>query len=89
MRRIDAWLWLKDDAPMFGFSPYEVEPWHWSYNPIGLERPGARTTNSRAAALGQERRRLHPSYQEISSSPRVSPSGTRTHGHFEARRNPA
>ncbi len=35
MRRTDAWQWLKDNAPLFGFSPYEVEPWHWSYNPIG------------------------------------------------------
>jgi D-alanyl-D-alanine carboxypeptidase len=35
MRETDAWLWLKDNAPLFGFSPYDAEPWHWSYNPIG------------------------------------------------------
>lgn len=25
--------WLVENAAKFGFYPYEVEPWHWEYNP--------------------------------------------------------
>lgn len=31
--KIPAYQWLKENAPKFGFYPYEREPWHWEYNP--------------------------------------------------------
>jgi hypothetical protein len=32
-RKTQAWAWLTANAERFGFYPYEVEPWHWEYNP--------------------------------------------------------
>ncbi len=28
-----AYQWLVQNAKRFGFYPYELEPWHWEYNP--------------------------------------------------------
>lgn len=33
MRATAAHKWLVENAAKFGFYPYEVEPWHWEYNP--------------------------------------------------------
>ncbi len=33
MRSAPAYLWLVDHAQTFGFYPYDLEPWHWEYNP--------------------------------------------------------
>jgi len=33
MRQTAAYRWLVDQAEAFGFYPYDVEPWHWEYNP--------------------------------------------------------
>ena len=33
MRDTAAYRWLVAHAELFGFYPYEVEPWHWEYNP--------------------------------------------------------
>jgi zinc D-Ala-D-Ala carboxypeptidase len=33
LREQPAWHWLVANAEGFGFYPYEVEPWHWEYNP--------------------------------------------------------
>jgi LAS superfamily LD-carboxypeptidase LdcB len=33
LRQQPAWHWLVANAGRFGFYPYEVEPWHWEYNP--------------------------------------------------------
>jgi D-alanyl-D-alanine carboxypeptidase len=33
MRETPAYHWLVANAVAFGFYPYEVEPWHWEYNP--------------------------------------------------------
>jgi LAS superfamily LD-carboxypeptidase LdcB len=33
MRDTPAYHWLVANAATFGFYPYEVEPWHWEYNP--------------------------------------------------------
>jgi RHS repeat-associated protein len=31
-KNLPAYLWLKANASSFGFNPYGVEPWHWSYS---------------------------------------------------------
>jgi D-alanyl-D-alanine carboxypeptidase len=33
MRDTPAYHWLVANAATFGFYPYDVEPWHWEYNP--------------------------------------------------------
>ena len=33
LRRTPAWKWLLANAERFGFYPYDLEPWHWEYNP--------------------------------------------------------
>ena len=33
MRETPAYRWLVANAATFGFYPYDVEPWHWEYNP--------------------------------------------------------
>jgi D-alanyl-D-alanine carboxypeptidase len=33
MRSYPIHRWLVDHATGFGFYPYDVEPWHWEYNP--------------------------------------------------------
>jgi len=33
MRTYPVYRWLVTHAERFGFYPYEVEPWHWEYNP--------------------------------------------------------
>ena len=33
MRASSAYSWLAANAAAFGFYPYDVEPWHWEYNP--------------------------------------------------------
>jgi len=33
MRRTRTHQWLVQNAHLFGFYPYEREPWHWEYNP--------------------------------------------------------
>jgi len=33
MRERSAYRWLVANAATFGFYPYEIEPWHWEYNP--------------------------------------------------------
>lgn len=33
MRAHPAYRWLVANASRFGFYPYDVEPWHWEYNP--------------------------------------------------------
>ena len=33
MRTTPAYRWLVDHAAAFGFYPYDIEPWHWEYNP--------------------------------------------------------
>lgn len=40
-RRTPAWVWLVAHAERFGFYPYDVEPWHWEYNPPGPVPAGA------------------------------------------------
>lgn len=37
MRNTAAWKWLNDNAEKFGFYPYDVEPWHWEYNPPTID----------------------------------------------------
>jgi D-alanyl-D-alanine carboxypeptidase len=39
MRQEPAWQWLNKNAIRFGFYPYEVEPWHWEYNPPQVSAP--------------------------------------------------
>jgi len=34
-RQQPAYQWLVCNAARFGFYPYQVEPWHWEYNPPG------------------------------------------------------
>ena len=36
MRDTAAYHWLVANAATFGFYPYDVEPWHWEYNPPGV-----------------------------------------------------
>lgn len=38
-KMITAWKWLRDNAPLFGWNPYEAEPWHWEHCVI----PGSAT----------------------------------------------
>ena len=33
MRATSAYHWLVANAATFGFYPYDIEPWHWEYNP--------------------------------------------------------
>lgn len=33
MRATPAYRWLVAHAAEFGFYPYDIEPWHWEYNP--------------------------------------------------------
>ena len=33
MRESRVYRWLVAHAETFGFYPYELEPWHWEYNP--------------------------------------------------------
>jgi LAS superfamily LD-carboxypeptidase LdcB len=33
MRDTPAYRWLVAHAEAFGFYPYDLEPWHWEYNP--------------------------------------------------------
>jgi D-alanyl-D-alanine carboxypeptidase len=33
MRQTRAYKWLVNNAELFGFYPYQQEPWHWEYNP--------------------------------------------------------
>lgn len=33
MRSTPAYQWLVTHAARFGFYPYDIEPWHWEYNP--------------------------------------------------------
>jgi LAS superfamily LD-carboxypeptidase LdcB len=33
MRATPTYRWLVDHAAAFGFYPYDLEPWHWEYNP--------------------------------------------------------
>ena len=33
MRTTAIYRWLVAHAASFGFYPYDVEPWHWEYNP--------------------------------------------------------
>jgi LAS superfamily LD-carboxypeptidase LdcB len=33
LRRMRAYIWLRDNAVTYGFYPYGAEPWHWEYNP--------------------------------------------------------
>jgi LAS superfamily LD-carboxypeptidase LdcB len=33
MRQQPTWKWLVANAVSFGYYPYEIEPWHWEYNP--------------------------------------------------------
>ncbi len=40
-RKTKAFAWLSANAARFGFAPYEVEPWHWEYRPVGLDVQGA------------------------------------------------
>lgn len=32
-RILPAWLWLSAAAPELGWTPYDAEPWHWTFNP--------------------------------------------------------
>ncbi|MGH8992796.1 MAG: M15 family metallopeptidase [Acidimicrobiia bacterium] len=41
LRETPAWIWLTRNAERFGFYPYDVEPWHWEYNPPWEEADGA------------------------------------------------
>ncbi|HEX9060990.1 MAG TPA: M15 family metallopeptidase, partial [Clostridia bacterium] len=34
LKKTKEYEWLKNNAAKFGFCNYEVEPWHWEYNPI-------------------------------------------------------
>ena len=34
MRITSAFRWLVEHAETFGFYPYDLEPWHWEYNPL-------------------------------------------------------
>lgn len=36
LRSTAAYRWLVCNAPRFGFTPYSAEPWHWEFNPPGL-----------------------------------------------------
>lgn len=36
LRGTPAYRWLVCNATRFGFTPYSVEPWHWEFNPAGL-----------------------------------------------------
>ncbi|MDX2253308.1 MAG: D-alanyl-D-alanine carboxypeptidase family protein [Nitrospira sp.] len=31
---LPAWQWLAEHAPKMGWTPYEREPWHWTFNPV-------------------------------------------------------
>jgi LAS superfamily LD-carboxypeptidase LdcB len=33
MRETPVYRWVVANAERFGFYPYDVEPWHWEYNP--------------------------------------------------------
>lgn len=35
MRDTRAYRWLVAHAEAYGFYPYDLEPWHWEYNPPG------------------------------------------------------
>lgn len=37
LRGLKAYRWLVCNAARFGFTPYAREPWHWEYNPPGLD----------------------------------------------------
>jgi D-alanyl-D-alanine carboxypeptidase len=37
MRSTPAYRWLTAHAETFGFYPYDLEPWHWEYNPPSAE----------------------------------------------------
>lgn len=47
LRNTVAYRWLVCNAERFGFSPYAAEPWHWEFNPAGLNPsapPGGAST---------------------------------------------
>jgi len=37
LRGTAAYRWLVCNAARFGFTPYGAEPWHWEFNPPGLD----------------------------------------------------
>ena len=41
-RQTAVYKWLQENAPTFGFYPYQREPWHWEHNPLpNLGKPAA------------------------------------------------
>jgi D-alanyl-D-alanine dipeptidase len=40
LRASPAYRWLAENAPRFGFVPYDREPWHWEYNPLASPAAG-------------------------------------------------
>lgn len=40
LRATPAYKWLVCNAARFGFYPYANEPWHWEFNPSGLDTTG-------------------------------------------------
>lgn len=36
LRNTAPYRWLVCNAAQFGFTPYAAEPWHWEFNPPGL-----------------------------------------------------
>lgn len=35
---LPVWRWLSRAAHQHGWTPYEREPWHWTFNPVELSR---------------------------------------------------
>jgi len=34
---LPIWQWLAKTAPLYGWTPYTQEPWHWTYNPVPVD----------------------------------------------------
>jgi len=50
MRDTAPYRWLVANAARFGFYPYDIEPWHWEYNPPWAGQTGAGVSPARRAA---------------------------------------
>jgi D-alanyl-D-alanine dipeptidase len=60
LRGTTAYRWLVCNAARFGFTPYRAEPWHWEFNPPGLDPYLPIPPNSRMEGGLRLRRNLQP-----------------------------
>jgi hypothetical protein len=60
LRGTAAYRWLVCNAARFGFTPYSAEPWHWEFNPPGLDPSLPVAPNQRMETRSRQHRNLRP-----------------------------